>query len=319
MLAETRPLPLLLAAAAGAATLYTIQQWLRKAKREHVRGAKGGNSGAAATAAVGGNGPPPLRGPPPHPNWHPPQAQPTPWGAAGAGTMHTIDPAQLASDVLYPLCISAVVPRPIAFVSTQSSAGVGNLAPFSYFNIVAHSPPHVVIGFAASRLRPHGKKDTLVNILETGDFVVNIMSEWFIEAANYCCGNFDFGKDEMELSGLTPMPSVKVAPPRVAESAVHMECQLRHTYEVKDGSGAVTGTVVIGEVVMMHVHEGVAGRSPSGKLVVDVERYKPMSRLGGNTYARTTGLFDLPRPDRAASSTSPAAQQHPLVYTSTPA
>ncbi|KAI7842377.1 hypothetical protein COHA_004016 [Chlorella ohadii] len=224
--------------------------------------------------------------------------------------MHTVDPSQLPGDVLYPLIISAIVPRPIAFVSTQSSSGLGNLAPFSYFNVMAHNPPHVCIGFAASRLRPHGRKDTLHNLLETGEFVVNIMSDWFIEAANYCCGNFDYGEDEMELSGLTPLPSLKVKPPRVKESAVHMECQLRHSYEVKDGKGAVTGTIVIGEVVMMHVHEGVAGRSPSGKLVVSMQHYQPISRLGGNTYGRTSGLFDLPRPDR-----DPVSQEK-LQYTS---
>ena len=64
--------------------------------------------------------------------------------------------------------------------------------------------------------------------------MVNLIGEWFIEAANHCCGNFDYGEDEMELSGLTPLPSLRVAPPRVAESAVQMECKLRHTYEVKD-------------------------------------------------------------------------------------
>jgi flavin reductase (DIM6/NTAB) family NADH-FMN oxidoreductase RutF len=225
--------------------------------------------------------------------------------------MHTVDPSQLPGDVLYPLIISAIVPRPIAFVSTLSASGVGNLAPFSYFNVMAHNPPHVCIGFAASRLRPHGRKDTLFNLLETGEFVVNIMSEWFIEAANYCCGNFEYGEDEMELSGLTPLPSVKVKPPRVKESAVHMECQLRHSYEVKDNKGAVTGTIVIGEVVMMHVHEGVAGRSPSGKLVVSMQHYQPVSRLGGNTYARTSGMYDLPRPDRGPD-------QKELAYTSRP-
>jgi flavin reductase (DIM6/NTAB) family NADH-FMN oxidoreductase RutF len=127
--------------------------------------------------------------------------------------------------------------------------------------------------------------------------VVNIMSEWFVEAANHCCGNFDYGEDEMALSGLTPLPSVKVPweaaaavcavnqttsqegtsiglaphaavqvrPPRVKESAVHMECELRHTYDVKDASGRVTATIVIGEVVLMHVHEGVAGAFATGK------------------------------------------------------
>ena len=136
--------------------------------------------------------------------------------------------------------------------------------------------------------------------LSRSEFVVNTISEWFVEAANHCCGSFPYGHDEMALSGLTPAPSVKVAPPRVAESALHLECRLAHTYEVKNAAGAVSTTIVIGEVVMMHVARGVAGASPSGKLVVDVGAYRPVSRLGGNTYGRTAGLFDLPRPDRAA-------------------
>lgn len=122
--------------------------------------------------------------------------------------------------------------------------------------------------------------------------MVNIISEWFAEAANHTCGNFPYGADEMALAGLHPLPSTRVAPPRVAESGVHLECVLRHTY------AAGGTTVVIGEVVMWHVADAVAGRSPSGKLTVDPGKLRPVSRLGGNTYGRTAGLFDLPRPDR---------------------
>jgi len=130
------------------------------------------------------------------------------------------------------------------------------------------------------------------------EFVVNIISEWFMEAANHCCGAFDYGVNEMELSGLTPVPSAKIAPPRVGESACQMECVLRHTYDIKDAGGKVTTTIIIGQVVLMHIADGVAGKSPSGKLIVDIEKYKPMSRLGGNIYGRAEGLFELPRPDR---------------------
>ena len=128
--------------------------------------------------------------------------------------------------------------------------------------------------------------------------MVNIISEWFAEAANHCCGAFPFGQDEMALSGLTPIPSLKVAPPRVAESALHMECRLVHPYEVKNAAGAVTTTSGSGEVGLMHVAPGVAGRSPSGKLVADAAKLRPLSRLGGNTYGRSEGMFDLPRPER---------------------
>lgn len=103
----------------------------------------------------------------------------------------------------------------------------------------------------------------------------------------------------MALSGLTPLASQKVKPPRVAESAVQLECVVRQVYDMSAPGGTTGGsTVVIGEVVMWHVAEGVAGKSPSGKLVVDILKLKPISRLGGNTYGRTNNIFDLPRPDR---------------------
>lgn len=96
----------------------------------------------------------------------------------------------------------------------------------------------------------------------------------------------------MELAGLHPLPSLRISPPRIRESAVHMECVLKHSYACGNT------TVVIGEVVMWHVAEGVAGKSPSGKLVVDPLKLRPMARMGGNTYARVCGMFDLARPDR---------------------
>ena len=102
---------------------------------------------------------------PPHPGWRPGQKLPPPYPEE---FMHAVDPSVTPSDVLYPLIISAVVPRPVAFVSTLSAQGGGNLAPYSYFNVLAHNPPHVAIGFCTTGLRAHRRKDSLVNILETG-------------------------------------------------------------------------------------------------------------------------------------------------------
>ena len=145
---------LLLASVAGAAVVIAAQQVIR-VLRLGVR---------QPPAADGG-----LWKPAPHPDWRSPEHQAPPWaGSDSEGVVHSVDPALLPPDVIYPLVISAVVPRPIAFVSTQSAAGVGNLAPYSYFNAMAHAPPHVAIGFCASRLREHGRKDSLVNVLETG-------------------------------------------------------------------------------------------------------------------------------------------------------
>jgi len=112
--------------------------------------------------------------------------------------------------------ISAYAPRPIAFVSTLSASGEGNLAPFSYSGVFGHDPP--VVGFSVCRNRssPDGKKDTLANIEATGEFVVCVMSDWFVEAANHCCSSFPRGIDEFDESGLTRKPSLRVKPPRVA-------------------------------------------------------------------------------------------------------
>ena len=154
-------LALLLASAAGAAVLMAAQQVIR------ALGLGARQPPAADDGAADGPG---LWKPAPHPDWRPPEHQAPPWGSGSGseGVVHSVDPALLPPDVIYPLVISAVVPRPIAFVSSQSAAGVGNLAPYSYFNAMAHAPPHVAIGFCTSRLREHGRKDSLVNVLETG-------------------------------------------------------------------------------------------------------------------------------------------------------
>lgn len=236
--------------------------------------------------------------PPPHPGWTPGQPQPSPYADL---KFITVDPAQLGGPACYPLVISAGVPRPIAFVTSVSADGrVHNLAPYSYFNMVAHDPPHVAIGMCHTPAKQGGKKDTLTNIQQSRQFVVNIISDWFIEAANHCCGMFDYGEDEMQLAGLTPLPSERVLPPRVAESAVQLECELAHEYEVINSKGDVSTTVVIGRVVLAHVNEGVAARTPTGKLMVDFNKLRPMCRLGGDTYGQVTATFDLPRPDRSS-------------------
>ena len=103
---------------------------------------------------------------PPHPDWHPGKKQPPPDSVESSPTRE-IDPDITPAAQLYSLCISAIIPRPIAFVSTVGSNGEGNLAPYSYFNVMSHDPPHVVIGCCATVTREHGRKDTLVNILET--------------------------------------------------------------------------------------------------------------------------------------------------------
>lgn len=136
------------------------------------------------------------------------------------------------------------------------------------------------------------------NAPKNSEFVVNIISEWYVEAANHTCGDFPPGADEAAAAGLTPVPSVAVKAPRLAEAAVQMECVLRAVHETKcRRTGASTGAIVLAEVVRFHVARGAAGRSPTGKLVVDAAALRPVSRLGGVTYGRTSEVYDLPRPD----------------------
>ncbi|RLV93037.1 Uncharacterized protein JA1_002798 [Spathaspora sp. JA1] len=193
----------------------------------------------------------------------------------------------------YKTLISAVVPRPIGFVSTISKNGVRNLAPFSYFTVVNHDPPIFTLGFSGGRGNP---KDTCQNILDTQELTINIISEWFVEAANYCSTNAPIDVDEWKLSGLTPLPSSKVKPEHVAESAFSVEAKLIHSHEWKSktDTNRATGVLCIVEGVNFHVREDVINEDLNN---LDISKLKPVSRLGGITYGRTIQGYEKLRPD----------------------
>ncbi|KAL6762873.1 hypothetical protein V8C86DRAFT_2508123 [Haematococcus lacustris] len=251
----------------------------------------------------------------PHPSWTPgtPQPMPFPGAPIDASAWHSLPPSELEPSHAYSLMISCIVPRPIALVSSCSEDGAVNVSPYSYFNAMGHAPPIICIGINRAASRGGAKKDTLNNIEATGSFVVNIMSDWFIEAANHCCGDFPPEVDEMALAGLHPVPSVKVKAPRLAESAIHMECKLRQVVDITNAEGKPSTAIVIAEVVVFHVHHGVTTKSPTGKLVVDPVALAPISRMGGTTYARTTQLFDIGRPSAAQAQLGPADYTRPHV------
>lgn len=202
--------------------------------------------------------------------------------------MVSIDPSQSDSKSVYKILIGAIVPRPIAFVTTLNPEGKGNLAPFSFFNGVSSKPPAVMI--AITRKKDGSKKDTLINIEATREFVVNSANEWLIEPLNQCSAEFPYGVDEMVKVGLTPLPSKKVRPHRVKEAAIHLECKLYDTLEVGDGSEG-SSTIVVGTIVMAHV---ASTAYKNGRIMID--ELKPISRLGGLSYGHTSDIFDLPRP-----------------------
>jgi flavin reductase (DIM6/NTAB) family NADH-FMN oxidoreductase RutF len=202
--------------------------------------------------------------------------------------MLVLDPAQIAYNDIYKVMIGTIVPRPIAFVSTVDTAGVRNLAPFSYFTACGSNPP--VVCFCTSvRSGPRPYKDTLYNIEATGEFVVNIVSEEFAEQMNKTSAEVPPEVDEFVLSGLTSLASDLIKPPRVAESKVQMECRLHQIVRVSDQPGG--GILVLGEVLRFHVLESLLDGYK-----VDPGKLKAIGRMGGPTYVRTMDRFDMERP-----------------------
>jgi flavin reductase (DIM6/NTAB) family NADH-FMN oxidoreductase RutF len=202
--------------------------------------------------------------------------------------MRTLDPNQIAPSDTYKLMIGMIVPRPIAFVSTVDSAGIRNLAPFSYFTGCSTNPP-VVCFCAAVRSGPRPHKDTLENIRATGEFVVNIVSEDFAEQMNLCSAEVPPEVDEFELSGLTPLASDLVQPPRVAESKVQVECRLREILVVSEKPGG--GSLVLGDVLCFHIEESLLDGYK-----IDPDKLNAVGRMGGPAYPRTRDRFEMQRP-----------------------
>ena len=198
------------------------------------------------------------------------------------------DPNKIPFQETHKLMIGSIVPRPIAFVSTRSKDGKNNVAPFSYFNGVCSKPPTIM--FAPARRGWDGEeKDTLINIRDTEEFVVNIVSEPFAEKMVMCSTDFDSDVDEFIESDLTPVPSQKIAPSRVGEAKVSFECKLNQIVEIGDGT-AGSGFVVIGSIVLFHIDDNVYD---NGRILLD--KLQPLGRLAGNWYTRTTDTLKIIR------------------------
>jgi len=206
------------------------------------------------------------------------------------------DPAAMAPADAYHLLNAVVVPRPIGWVSTLSERGVANLAPHSYFNVLAADPPTVF--FSSS-----GVKDSLRNARHTGDFVVNVVGEALAEAMNLTSADFPPDESEFAAAGLTPVPSDLVKAPRLLEAPASLECRVTQIIEIGRGPNHV----VIGEVVRFHVAEAalVNGR-------VDVSRFRPLGRLSGSGYVYSREFLSMPRPTYAglveAGTVKPATE-----------
>jgi len=198
--------------------------------------------------------------------------------------MH-IDPALQAPADNYKLLTNVVVPRPIAWITTRSEAGVINLAPFSFFNAVGGRPLYIIVSIG---LREDGTpKDTARNIEQSGEFVVNTVTEELLQAMNVSAVDFPPDESELVAAALHASPSLKVATPRLAESQVSMECRLDRAIPL--GSY----TLYVGEVVMFHVADRLVGPR------LHIDGFAPLGRMGSpSVYCRTTDRFELPRMSR---------------------
>lgn len=189
----------------------------------------------------------------------------------------------------YKLLVGSVVPRPIALVSTQSDIGKLNLAPFSFFTVVCVNP--MMLAFFPQRYK-RGKelKDTAKNLFETGECVINITTKAIAEAANKASGLFDATVNEFEISGLTPISSVKIKPPRVKESPIQFECKLERSITFgNEESGGTDGMFL--QVVHIHIDDTIFH-----EFRIDYESMEPVVRLAGNDWATLGDLFQLDRP-----------------------
>ncbi|MFB6169522.1 MAG: flavin reductase family protein [Haloarculaceae archaeon] len=194
-----------------------------------------------------------------------------------------IDPADVSPSWTYRTLTSVVVPRPIGWIATRSESGEANLAPYSFFNGVSTDPPVVV--FAALD-RPHGLTDSAQNIVDTGEFVHNLVTMELAEEMNATSATLDRGDDEFAHAGLTADPATVVDVPMVAEAMVNFECTLHDTVEVGNG------LAIFGEVVKMHVDDALLTEAEK----VDVDEVDALGRLSGGLYCDTRNRLHMERP-----------------------
>ena len=191
------------------------------------------------------------------------------------------------SSALYKLLTGTVIPRPIGWISTVDANGTNNLAPFSFFNVVSEDPPHVIF----STVRTGNKnKDTLNNILDNKQFVVNLVTEDVVEQMNTTSQSVAADVDEFELAGVTPINAIYIKPKRVKESLVHFECEMVHHYfiEKHQNGGAC---IIIGKIITMHIDDAILMENHK----INLDKYKPVARLAGSNYSKLGEIFSIKR------------------------
>ncbi|WP_342431881.1 flavin reductase family protein [Neobacillus sp. FSL H8-0543] len=191
----------------------------------------------------------------------------------------------------YKLLIGSILPRPIAFVTTIDDNGIANAAPFSFFTVISAEP--MLICFSPMRRGSDGaKKDTLVNIEMTKQFVVNIVSETFAKQMNDCATEYAPEIDEIIEVGLTKVPGVMVKVPRIKESLLHLECELHQVLHFGEHAGA--GSLVIGKVLNIQIDDKLYDKGR-----IDTAMLQPIGRMAGNSYTNPLGkTFEMLRKNR---------------------
>lgn len=206
--------------------------------------------------------------------------------------MITINPKDLAVPKLQAYLQSAVSPRPIAFVSSVDQSGNINLSPFSFFNMFSMNPPILVFS-PSRRVRDNSEKHTLENIREVDEVVINIVNYNMVQQTSLASCDFPKGVNEFQKSGLTPLASQLVKPPRVAESPVSFECKVKQVIALGDQGGA--GNLVLCEVLLMHIKEEIVDQNG----IIDPQKIDAVARMGQNYYCRAHGdnIFVVPKPN----------------------
>jgi flavin reductase (DIM6/NTAB) family NADH-FMN oxidoreductase RutF len=192
-----------------------------------------------------------------------------------------LDPQTLAAEAAYKLLTGIVVPRPVAWVTTVSTVGVVNLAPFSAFTFVSPKPPMLAISVGH---KAGTYKDTARNILATEEFVIHIADRALVEPVHLSSVEHPADVSEVEMLGLATAPCSRIAVPRLADAPVAMECRLRHCIEV----GETRSRLIVGEVVMFHFRDGLL---QDGK--IDSARLDPICRLAGPRYAALGDIITM--------------------------
>jgi flavin reductase (DIM6/NTAB) family NADH-FMN oxidoreductase RutF len=196
----------------------------------------------------------------------------------------TIDPKTLSPRDAYNILVGAVVPRPIAFVTSMNDRNIVNAAPYSFFNALTGSPPLIMISVG----RKNGQmKHTAENILRQKEFVVNLVTDELVHSMNISSADFPEGTSEIDQAKLTLVASTVIRTPRIATSKVNCECVLHKHLEI----GTDPTDLIIGEIVQFHVKDEFYSKG-----AIDQGKLRPIARMGGNFYSRTNDLFELDRP-----------------------